>query len=96
MEREEPDKESKIFQISHAVYTTFNGDDVEYEPNEKDQNELIQLIKLSIDTSDLKDEDGDPIKYFDELGDDEYVENNLTEEQIDLLYNAMKEKGIYF
>jgi hypothetical protein len=82
-------------QIASIVYITYNGDDVDYEPNEEDTEEVKQIIKKNVDITKLRyvDEDADidePLTEdgLDVFGDEEWILNEVPEEDIESLYNA--------
>lgn len=90
--------ESMAQEIASIVYITYNGDDVDYEPNDEDTEEVEQIINDNVDISTLRyvDEDCDidePLtkEGLDVFGDEEWILNNLPEEVIENLYNAFSE-----
>jgi hypothetical protein len=99
-----PTTEQKADKISSGVYITYNGDDVEYEPTQKDIRRLERLIKNTIDTNNLTYKDRDipddvavPLNGdFEPFGDEEWLLDNLTDEEIDKLYHAMGKTDEYF
>ena len=46
--------EDMAAEIASLVYTTYNGDDVDYEPNDEDTAEVEQIIKDNVDISKLR------------------------------------------
>jgi hypothetical protein len=76
--------------IASHVYVIYHGDDIAYRPNEKDKAKLKELIKSVIDTSYIKND-----KYFDTFGDEEWILNNLTDEEINNLYHTLRKRENY-
>ena len=89
--------EQMASEIASIVYMTYNGDDVDYDPNEEDTAEVEQIIKDNVDISKLRYVDeaaniDEPLTEdgLDVFGDEEWIINQVPEEDIKNLSNAFK------
>ncbi len=74
--------EDKAEEIETAVYTTYNGDDVDYDINDEDIVKLENLLDVIVNRSDIE-----------ELGDMEWTLANLREDDIIEIYRRLVEHG---
>ena len=89
--------EQMASEIASIVYMTYNGDDVDYDPNEEDTAEVEQIIKDNVDISKLRYVDeaaniDEPLTEdgLDVFGDEEWIINQVPEEDIKNLFNAFE------
>lgn len=75
--------EVKAEEIATVIYSTFNGDDVDYEENDEDQERLEDALDQYFDTPDE----------MEELGSLEFIMQNMTTEEIDEIHQALVEAG---
>jgi hypothetical protein len=75
--------EIKAQEIAEVIYSTYNGDDVDYEENSEDQERLEDALDEYFDTPDE----------IEELGDVDFVINNLTPEEIDNFHQILVDAG---
>ena len=82
----EPDIETMAFEIAQVVESTYNGDDVDYEPNEEDIQKLEDALKEYI--FDLR-----IIEDVEDLSDQGWIIENLAEEEISEIYVSLVDAG---
>jgi hypothetical protein len=77
---------AKAEEISSIVYDTYNGDDVEYEINDEDIKNLENALKEYINERII-------IEDIEDLGDADWIIENLSENEIDEIYQSLVEAG---
>jgi len=90
----EPYPDEMAFQIAQTVETIYNGDDVDYEPNKEDIEQLENIIEETVKEGllylDEVDEEEDNLELF---SDPNWIMHNIPKNEVRELYRKLVEVG---